>query len=75
MLLPFVLLSRIKEGGRLTEKPYHEPHGNSTFDNETKVWVATNVPKAVPDKREDVHHLENWLTERSVRVVPVHVVV
>jgi hypothetical protein len=49
---------------RSENQPYRVPNSNSTFDHETNAWVATNMPKAFPDKREDVRYLEKWLTER-----------
>lgn len=42
------------------------PDSNTEFDHETNTWVATSMPKDIPDKREDVRFLEIWLTERSV---------
>ena len=64
-MLCCVVFIRIDESeGLESKKPYKVPASNSSFDQEAKVWKATNLPKAIPDKREDVGYLEEWLTEK-----------
>ena len=65
VVLCCVVFIRIDESeGLESKKPYKVPASNSSFDQEAKVWKATNLPKAIPDKREDVGYLEEWLTEK-----------
>jgi len=62
----------VDEGKVQTGKPYRVPASNSTFDHEANAWTATNLPRTIPDKREDVAYLEEWLTERLSNLASSH---
>ena len=64
-MIIFVAFFRMDDGeGVKNVKPYKERASNAIYDDEENVWISTALPKAFPDKREDVHYLEEWVTER-----------